>query len=216
MTSVGKTLKPSANSAPTLSARLTRRGRCVPGPPQDSCVVWSTKSWREATATPRISTRRRKRPPPSVVPLKAPRRRREQRAKQRAPREKPQTPEVTFHRAKNTKPDSGPLLPHPHIVFSQEPRHCTSLLSGKAADLSHAQQWLIAQESFCFLPLKFSGFFCFVCFFPSPPVSSALRRTICGEAQISRASTGPDTHSSRNQTASHLTVSLLVRFSSCI
>lgn len=120
----GKNSEAFCQLCPNSFCKAHQEGALRPWPPQDSCAVWSTKSWREATATPRISTRRRKRPPPPpVVPLKAPRRRREQRAKQRAPREKPQTPEVTFHRAKNTKPDSGPLLPHPHIVFSQEPRH---------------------------------------------------------------------------------------------
>lgn len=156
VTSAGKTRRPSASSAPTPSARLTRRGRCVPGPPQDSCAVWSTTSLKDRTARIKASAPRRiQRPPllpsPPAV-LKAPGRQREPRPKRRAPRGKQLRPEVTFDlsESRKTKLDSDTCFPAVHEQKknpsycrknkSQEPRHCTSSSSGNAADLSRARQ----------------------------------------------------------------------------
>lgn len=118
VTSAGKTQRPSASSAPTPSARLTRRGRCVPGLPQDSCAVRSTTSWTPRTTRIRMSTLRQTRRAPSLLPspailLKAPGRQKAPRPKQRALRGKQQRPEVTFDpsESQKTKLDSDARFP---------------------------------------------------------------------------------------------------------
>lgn len=60
VTSAGKTQRLSASSARTPSARLTRRGRCAPGPRRDSCAARSTTSWRERTTRFRVTPLRQK------------------------------------------------------------------------------------------------------------------------------------------------------------
>lgn len=132
VTSAGKTPRPSASSAPTPSARLTRRGRCARGPPQVSCAVRSTTSWTAPTTRIRVSTQsqmpRAPPLPPSSAVLKAPGRRKELRPKRRAPRGKRRRPEVTLEPSESQKTKPGfPLTnkykPHVLSLRSQEQRH---------------------------------------------------------------------------------------------
>lgn len=139
-TSVGKTRRPFVSFAPTPSARLTRRGRYVPGHPQDSCAVRSTMSWRVLTTRPGISAQRQMWPMPlqvvSLVVRKAPRKRRQARPKQKAPRGKQQRPESSFSESQKTKPPSNLPIYDEMLSRSQEPRHCTPSSSGNAADFA--------------------------------------------------------------------------------
>lgn len=99
VTSAGKTRRPSASSAPTPSARPTRRGRCARGPPQVSCAARSTTSWTAPTTRIPVSTLSRMPrapplPPSPAVLLKAPGRRKALRPKPRAPRGKQRRPDL--------------------------------------------------------------------------------------------------------------------------
>lgn len=109
VTSAGRTPWLSANCVQTPSARLTRRGCCVPGPPRDSCAARSTMSLRGRTTRPRPSALRRT--PPPLVP-KAPGK---PRPKTRAPRGKRPRPDGTFQ-------NQTRLWPH-------QPHHETEALS---------------------------------------------------------------------------------------
>lgn len=121
--SAGKTLRPSANSAPTPSARPTRRGRCTRGPPQDSCAARSTRSWTPLPTRNRKRALRQALPPAQHALPNAPRRATEPRAKPRAPRGRQPRPEapLTSQRARrpNTDPSSPPSSPTTAAIVSE-------------------------------------------------------------------------------------------------